>query len=186
MYDFSKEIGDTIFSNSPEGYMAYPVIISNIDTIELIDGSNRKRYWLEGVYYSYLDECWIEGFGSIHGIFSPIFDIVLNYYEPHLSCYKLNDSTVYLNNYSCDKCFCSLGTSVTEIKENQVQIYPNPFSDEINVISKNEYLEIRIFNSNGKTIQEFKRITCPIKIEIGELPIGLYLIQIIGKDFKLY
>lgn len=184
LYDFSKEIGDTIYSNSPEGYMAYPVIVSNIDTVELFDGSNRRRYWLEGVYFSYLEECWIEGFGSIHGMFSPIFELLTNYYEPHLSCFKQDDYTVYLNNFSCDKCFCSLGTSINDINEFQIQIYPNPFSDQINIESKNEYSEIRIYNSNGKIIQKFNRSTYPTKIDLGELSEGLYFIQLIGKDFN--
>jgi len=186
LYDFSKEVGDTIFSNSPEGYMAYPVVISSIDTIELNDGSNRRRYWLEGGYYSLLTECWIEGFGSIHGLFSPVFDLMTNYYEPNLSCFKQYESTVYLNNYSCSKCFCSLGTLIKDISglQNKIQIYPNPFSDQLNIESKYEYSEIRIYNSNGKIIQEFNRITYPIRIDLGELPIGLYLIQLIGKDIN--
>nr|NQU92444.1 T9SS type A sorting domain-containing protein [Bacteroidota bacterium] len=184
LYDFSKQVGDTIFSNSPEGYMAYPVIISSIDTIELNDGSNRRRYWLEGGYYSLLTECWIEGFGSIHGLFTPLFDLITNYYEPHLSCFKQNGNTVYLNNYSCDKCFCSLGTSINEISEIQIQVYPNPFSDQIIIESKNECSEIRIYNSKGKIIQTFNTITFPTKFDLGKLPVGLYLIQMIGKDFS--
>lgn len=182
LYDFSKEIGDTIFSNSPEGYMAYPVIISSIDTIELYDGSKRKRYWLEGGYYSLLSECWIEGLGSIHGLFAPVNSIVLNYYEPNLSCFKQNGSTIYLNNFSCDKCFCFLGTSIKKINENQIRIYPNPFTDKINIESKNEYSEIRIYNSNGKIIRSFSKISYPIRIDLGDIPIGLYFVQMICKD----
>lgn len=188
LYDFSKNVGDTIYSNSPEGYMAYPIIISGIDSIEINDGSYRKRFWLEGVYYSFLAECWIEGFGSIHGLFSPITAILLNYFEPHLSCFKQNESSLYLNNFSCDKCFCTLGTSINDFNgfRDKLQVYPNPFSDQININceSKNEYSEIRIYNSNGKMIYKCKEMTYPTKIDLGELPVGLYLIQLIGKDFN--
>ncbi len=180
LYDFSKNVGDTIYSNSPEGYMASPVVISSIDTVELNDGSNRRRYWINGS----LDEFWIEGIGSQGGLFIPITDLILNYYEPHLSCFKQNESTVYLNNYSCDKCFCTLGTSINEIGEIQVQVYPNPFSDQITIESKNEYSEIRIYNSCGNIIRTFDRINYPIKIDLGELPVGLYFIQMIGEGFN--
>lgn len=184
LYDFSKEVGDTIYSNSPEGYMAYPVIISSIDTVELYDGSNRRRYWLEGVYYSFLDECWIEGFGSIHGLFAPITDILLNYYEPNLSCFKKNESTVYLNNYSCDKCFCSLGTSIKEISELKINIYPNPFSGKINIKSKKEYSKIRIYNTKGTLVWEYKSMIVPTKIDLSKIPAGLYLIQLTGQECR--
>lgn len=184
LYDFSKEVGDTIFSNSPEGYMEYPVIISSIDTVELEDGSNRKRFWLQGGYYSLLDECWIEGFGSIHGLYSPIFAIITNYYEPHLSCFKQNEFTIYLNNYSCDKCFCSLGTSINEISELKINIYPNPFSGKINIESKKEYSEIRIYNTKGTLVWKFNGRTYQTNIDLGELPCGIYLIQLIGRDFN--
>jgi len=190
LYDFSKEVGDTIYSNSLEGYLGYdyPVIISSIDTVELNDGSHRKRYWLEGGYYSFMNECWIEGVGSIHGLFAPITDILLNYYEPNLSCFKQNGSTVYLNNFSCDKCFCSLQTSIMNFNryQNKIQIYPNPFSEQINVNieSNNKFSEIIIYNSNGKIIQKFNVNTYPIEIELRELPTGLYLIQLMGNNFK--
>lgn len=180
LYDFSINNGDTIYSNSPEGYMSSPIIISNIDSVTLFDGTTRKRYWVN----NFSDEFWIEGIGSQAGPFTPIFDQIPDYYSPHLSCFKQNDLTVYLNNYSCEKCFCTLGTSINRNSESQIQIYPNPFSDQLNIKSKKEYSEIRIYNSNGKIIQEFNRVSYPTKIDLGELPIGLYLIQMIGKDFN--
>jgi len=182
LYDFSKAIGDTIYSNSTMGYMASPVIISSIDTIELHDGSLRKRFWLEDGYYSFLNECWIEGFGSIHGLFSPIIDLMTNYYEPNLSCFKQNESTVYLNNYSCDKCFCTLGTSIKNINglQNEIQVYPNPASKNITIDSEFRYgySITSLFNSSGKLIERRLSNSFPIQMNIDCLPNGIYLIQV--------
>lgn len=178
LYDFSAEEGDTVYSNAQFGYMANPVLISNIDSIVLLDGTTRKRYWINGS----LDEFWIEGIGSQAGPFTPITDLLTNYYEPHLSCFKQNESAVYLNNYSCDKCFCSLGTPIIEINglQNRIHIYPNPASTNIIIDFElnTESSITRLFNSNGKLIESKLSNSFPIQMNIDYLPIGFYLIQI--------
>jgi len=189
LYDFSKGIGDTIYSNSPEGYMAYPVVISDIDSVQLLDGSVRKRYWLEGCYYSFLPECWIEGCGSIHGLFAPIFDLITNYYEPHLSCFKQNDLTVYLNNYSCDKCFCTLEIYIKNNfqKHDIINVYPNPFNSSINF--KLNVIEninrIELYNSNGCLLYTLKEIKTEQEIDLKELSSGIFYL-IIHTDKRIY
>ena len=178
LYDFSVEEGDTIYSNAQVGYMAYPVVISNIDSVILLDGTTRKRYWINGS----LDEFWIEGIGSQGGIFTPITDLITNYYEPHLSCFKQYETTTYLNNYSCDKCFCSLGTLIKGINglQNEIQLIPNPASNYIKIdFELNMESSItRLFNSSGKLIESTLSNSFPVQLNIGNLPNGIYLIQI--------
>lgn len=178
LYDFSAEEGDTVYSNAQFGYMANPVVISNIDSIVLLDGTTRKRYWINGS----LDEFWIEGVGSQGGLFTPITDLITNYYEPHLSCFKQNETTTYLNNYSCDKCFCSLGTSIKETDglQNEIRIYPNPASNNIKIdfVLNAESSITRLFNLSGKLIENILSNSFPIQMNINNLPNGIYLIQI--------
>jgi hypothetical protein len=178
LYDFSVEVGDTVYSNASFGYLASPAVISNIDSIVLLDGTTRKRYWIN----SSLDEFWIEGIGSQGGLFTPITDLLTNYYEPHLSCFKQYESTVYLNNYSCDKCFCSLETSIKVIGglQNEIQIYPNPASTSIIIDFElnTESSITRLINSSGKLIESKLSNSFPIQMNIGYLPNGIYLIQI--------
>lgn len=178
LYDFSIEEGDTIYSNAPEGYMSNPVVISNIDSILLLDGSTRKRYWINGS----LDEFWIEGIGSQGGLFTPITDLITNYFEPHLSCFKQNESTTYLNNFSCNKCFCTLQTPVHQIEENNnfLDVYPNPAATNINIDFEfnNGLSEINLFNSIGNSIDLRMTNSFPIQMNIENLPVGIYLIRL--------
>lgn len=57
-----------------------------------------------------------------------------------------------------------------------VLLYPNPVKNELNIIvSNNAYFDIRIISTDGKTIL---RTINSNKINVSELPAGLYFIQI--------
>ncbi|MGB0805678.1 MAG: T9SS type A sorting domain-containing protein [Salibacteraceae bacterium] len=74
-------------------------------------------------------------------------------------------------------------TSVTEFGEdNNVHVYPNPTSDQINVdlssLSNFELLDIVIFNELGKTVKVFERIrTEKFSFSVNEFPIGVYFLK---------
>lgn len=178
MYDFSMAEGDTIYSNAPEGYMSQPTVISEIDNIVLFDGTTRKRFRIN----ESTDEFWIEGIGSQGGLFTPVIAQITNYYEPHLSCFKQNELTTYLSNFSCNKCFCMLETSITDLhgSTNKIQLYPNPATDYLNIDFElqNGMPVINLFNANGRLINSQISNTFPIRMNIGNLPDGIYLIQI--------
>jgi hypothetical protein len=70
-------------------------------------------------------------------------------------------------------------TSVNEIdKINEVKIYPNPSSNSIFIDYKEQFTDINIINLQGKKVlQSSHKI-----IDISELEIGVYLIQIITEN----
>lgn len=182
MYDFSLNIGDTIHSNSPYGYLKFPTnTISDIDIIELENNQFRRRFRLNDS-----GEYWIEGIGSTNGLFYPIYETLIGTAND-LLCYKQNDTTIYLNNPECDKCFCSLATSILEStkKSNILKIYPNPGTSEIFIEPPFEQglSTIYIYNSNGNLIKAINASSFPLKLKIKDLPLGIYFIQVIRGEF---
>ncbi len=110
-----------------------------------------------------------------------------NYFEPHLSCFKQNEVTTYLNNFTCDRCFCTLQTIVPEIEENNnfIKVYPNPANSNIYIDFelKNGLSEIGLFNTFGTSIEIRLTNSFPIQMNIKELPVGIYLVQIKNDGF---
>jgi len=69
----------------------------------------------------------------------------------------------------------------TEIREaDEIQIYPNPASDEINISAKNKITEIRIYSAAGKLmILKENLFSNTYKIDTKGFNPGFYLIQIV-------
>ncbi|MGG5210167.1 T9SS type A sorting domain-containing protein [Chryseobacterium sp. MIQD13] len=75
----------------------------------------------------------------------------------------------------------TLGTEdVTANK--QVDIYPNPSSDYININNGEKIVKIEMNDAEGRKITELKKAD---KIDISEFPSGIYLMKIIFKDGKI-
>ena len=178
IYDFSLNIGDTVISNSPYGYLNYDIcVIADIDSIEVENNQYRKRFKINDWELDY----WIEGIGSIDGLFHPIMEYIIGTYSD-LLCLKDNDTAVYINNPECDKCFCTLYTPIEELAKNTecINIYPNPTTANIHIDFefKKGLSTIRLINSNGNLIESRITNLFPIQLNIENLPKGIYLIQL--------
>jgi hypothetical protein len=178
IYDFSLNIGDTIHSNSPNGYLSWlTCTISDIDTIELENYQFRRRFRINNS-----GEYWIEGIGSEGGLFYPISEYLAGTTND-LLCFKQNDTLIYINNPECDKCFCSLATAIQNHAKtnNSLKIYSNPSTVEIFFeppFEKGLFI-INLYNSNGYLINTIKESSFPLSLKIKDLPLGIYFIQLI-------
>lgn len=74
--------------------------------------------------------------------------------------------------------------SVDDIAASKVSIFPNPSSDYLFIKSKIDYKEIRLINMLGSTFfrSEIQRHSDLQKIDISDLPSGIYLIKISNND----
>jgi hypothetical protein len=64
-------------------------------------------------------------------------------------------------------------------KTGNIQIYPNPASDEINVASEDLIEEIRIYSTTGKLMtQKMEVFKNQTKINIEGFSAGIYLMQV--------
>lgn len=77
-------------------------------------------------------------------------------------------------------------TSTAESANNlEVNVYPNPLSNELQVLindENNEEYSINILNISGKTVAHFWTNSAENVLPLGQLPQGMYLMQISNKD----
>lgn len=185
LYDFTKQIGDTIKHNSNGGF--YSVIL-NIDSI-MIGDSYRKRYQVDNHWFYYNPDYIVEGIGSVlNGLLGHISDIPTcgQHYWEHI-CFRENGVVKYLNP-SFDNCFpANFFTSINGLFFNSdINIYPNPIDNKLYIENNtNEHkLLIRIFDINGRILIE-KHFDDNGKSLDLTLESGIFNVQIINEQGKI-
>ena len=70
-------------------------------------------------------------------------------------------------------------TSVANLKNAQTRIFPNPFSDIINIGNQElEDIQVELLDSNGRLILKKTSKTNPIKLKTTNLKPGIYIVKI--------
>jgi len=194
LYDFSVEVNDTIETmfrfGEPCGVLDSIVkyVVISTDSIK-ISNQERKKINLKCLTYPYnITYSYIEGIGSIFGLFAPCFPIMPGSENTHLLCFYEDDNLVYKDSYYND-CFYWLVSETYQNMPPLISIYPNPSNGYFIIESKNIYpsekVDIFIFNSSGNLLlkssidNEYKVINLSF---IGK---GLYFYSIVFKN-KVY
>jgi hypothetical protein len=144
LFDFSLNIGDTMFSVPNYDYMF--LVVKDIDTIQIAN-TYRKVFYFEN--YFWLN--WIEGIGSNMGLLFISGDLPNNGLWGNLICFKQNNEVVYLNGNEC----MPLISGVQSFKGETLglEIYPNPASQIINItFPSNETGRFCVYNEIGKIV----------------------------------
>jgi len=66
-----------------------------------------------------------------------------------------------------------------------VRVFPNPASDLITVESGQALNSIDIFNSAGKLVQSAQTREKTVRLNIVNLPKGLYVVSVDGRELKI-
>jgi hypothetical protein len=193
LYDFSKNVGDTIWHNSiifgSHWAMKDSTAASIITSIDM-DEQNHKIYHVE--LYEFYDgalsrislrrESWIEGIGGIyHGLFwflSMRPTCICPDYR--LVCFKQGNEIKYTNNPDCNSCFeCSVpGVDISEKNIISLEIvYEN---NNIRVKGGDPSVfpyELKLFSPIGQLILEKKLQSDKEEIPVNQLK-GVYLYQV--------
>ena len=177
LYDFSLSEGD-VFE-----YM----LVTKVDSIQLLDDTYRKRIVFEGGDYHLF---WIEGIGSLMGGLLWIdWDFIKHIPEAWLLCYYENDSLLYRNdflNLDCDYSFTDVNAEILD-KSYIPKIYPNPFSQKVSISFKNtvygEKPEIMIKALDGRVVYK-EILNSDISLDLSFLSKGIYLLILTNKDFQ--
>ncbi len=195
LYDFSKNVGDTInnlhseFSLCDNSSLSSGVI-TKIDTV-LVDGSYRKAFHLDILNN---DNIWIEGIGCTNGLFNPVIPPLNCMCAWYLVCYHLNNDVKFLNDNIQLKyldpnisCFPTIIDGVSNpIKSSFLLISPNPVTEssqikwEIPLNSKYATLtitdalgkRIKTIDVSGKTEVNINRSDYAKGLYIGKLDFG--------------
>ena len=205
LYDFSAEIGDTVWHNAI-GYCSkagsYNLIYgekecySVIYYIDTYNGIKTVRIRDDGSF----DNAWIEGVGGYGGFFWHLLQLrpIGDYYETYLECFQHNDTIVYPNllGYGyCKTCPCNGQVGIKNFDtENYSYLYqnqPNPFSESTKIkyfISENTKESVLlIFDIQGiliKQIPIYDKGESETIINANELQTGIYIYQLVidGKE----
>ncbi|NOZ47908.1 MAG: T9SS type A sorting domain-containing protein [Chlorobi bacterium] len=180
LYDFSKNVGDTIyFGNPPTNYVES--VIENIDTIQ-IDNTLRKVYHFKN--YSWVE--WIEGIGNTRGLLFTSGDLPSNGIWGNLICFKQNDEILYFNN-GFDECMPTI-SGIPINKTFQIYVFPNPSAKNINIsFPTNETGTLAIYNIDGKKVFENKIYNSKeFEINLSNIAQGMYLLVFKNKDNKIF
>ena len=174
LHDFNLSIGDTAVSTCSS-----PQIVETIDTI-IIGNIARKRYFFEGNIVNHL----IEGVGSTKGLFSTPCSAIGIEGGSILQCFFQDDQYLQLDT----AIVCGNMTSTLGHDENfiQIEIYPNPVRNYLNLEFKNWQegnVQLQIINLEGVVLYSNNDIN-PTELKtlnVGYLPNGLYIVKI-GND----
>lgn len=72
--------------------------------------------------------------------------------------------------------------STFDLAKNELNVYPNPAKDEVNIVSESTNVQVEIYGLSGQKIMS----TTDKKIQIGHLPAGIYLLHVNdGEDIRV-
>ena len=113
------------------------------------------------------------GPGVTDGMFDPeaagLGDHTITYtYVSEEGCENSAEETLYV-----DAC-----TGIDEIKEDAVQVYPNPANDVVHISSKSNMVSVSIYNFSGQLIEGLKLNESSYQINTSSFPAGVYSIKI--------
>jgi hypothetical protein len=197
LYDFTLEIGDTIWY-AIGGSLCYSDIsftaedhykvVTAIDSTQLENGETRKRWHLEDYPNGVMTDIWVDGIGSVvwYGLFNPLInDVTLCGDNYDFACMKEEDVVVYLNNPHCEECFCQLMTSVDEnitTENNHLYLYPNPASGIITLELDKRFGEadIFIYHSTGQCVyRKAHDSSSNIEVDVSTWHAGVYFVKVV-------
>ena len=76
-----------------------------------------------------------------------------------------------------------MSTSLYELGDNQLQVYPNPTSKDVFIVQdKNQVLKLSLFDVSGKLIMEQLSANTTTRIDIANQSAGLFLLKIVDSE----
>lgn len=185
LYDFSKNVGDTIRNISTQ-YSCNAdnsrfSTITKIDSI-LIDGNYRKVFHFDN--YLYDNHVWIEGIGSTYGLLKPSIDLPTCICTWDLVCFHQDNVLKYLNP-TYNTCFPIIDNLNNPTSSSTISISPNPVIESSlvkwEIPENNRYATFMITDVLGKNI---KTINVSGKTEINinrrDFAKGLYVGKLVS------
>lgn len=176
LYDFDLQTGDTIKSEIEKG--------SVVTGIEILQGGRKKitfnkTKFPHGECLNWNNAYFIEGIGSMGGIFYPTPCNHVGFREHYLVCYSENVSSVYQSTLSPDN--CDLYTSTSGINElPNVFFYHNSeeivFMFDFQNFTFNKVV-LSLYNSMGVLVQS-EVVDLEMKttqVQLQGLPVGVYI-----------
>lgn len=172
IYDFNLEVGDTFISKESPSAEGVEMTVTAVDSIQLLDGSYRKRIELDCGSNFTIE--WVKGIGNIDyplsgTIYSCFFDV-----PGRLLCYYSGTNPVYEGVNSVEGCWL---VDVEEIPQEEINVYPNPITDRISIEAETPIVLVKLYNIQGQLILESKDSD---NIIVDKLNGGMYILHLVN------
>ncbi|MEM6378073.1 MAG: T9SS type A sorting domain-containing protein [Bacteroidota bacterium] len=76
-------------------------------------------------------------------------------------------------------------SSRTVLENNPIQVFPNPATSYIGITEVKGVEKVLIFNLVGRKMKQFENIAKDRQYFIGDLPKGMYLVQLLDQQNKV-
>lgn len=183
LYDFSLQIGDSV--KIPSAYYHFNYLkVANIDSI-IINGNYRKVLEVAPVMFDPgVHSYWIEGIGSNKGLFWPHYNFESS--VCFLECMTQDGSTLYTTQ-STGNCPYIINPITSILIDNDINLSPNPTSNQIQINIKSNVLPAHLFfyNDNGEIVKQILLKDTKSLIDISELYSGFYFL-IVQNENNIY
>ena len=182
LYNFSLNVGDSVLFKL-NGQVSEWLHITAVETIE-IEGGNYKYFsFSEPTVEAFdaLNEHWIEGIGSIHGPLFPRYPKTFSEEIPDsmlVSC-TFSDGSQIWHHPAYTNCYIDITLHTGQVEKPELEIYPNPFSDglQINNLTKNN-LQIIVLNNLGQPVKQRQLKVGIQQLDLSGLDAGIYFIRL--------
>lgn len=178
LYDFSMQVGDTVYLQDITFQYA---VIDTIDSV-FIDDCYRKRYVFNDFYQDY----WIEGLGSSNSPITPFINFRCNDIRFDMACVHQEERLIY-QNPNFDTCYILFINSINEYTSDNtiLTFFPQPADEYVSFLIKDPdyiFTDIIVYSFMGQKIKHEKLNLSTLKYNVSDLPSGLYIVILKGKN----
>ncbi len=188
IFDFSLSVGQTFF------YDSYSIVLDSISNKIILNSRNDpESVFLSiknpNIFYFNNGIIWIEGIGSPGAILSPFGTICYSCQDNNLLCHF--DSSGNLDyhlktQYEINNCYGPNINDISQINDNNINIYPNPSNNGIFNISGANLIGYQIFDMHGQLVKMQSKQSRIIILDISNFTNGLYIIKLESNNNSIY
>ena len=71
------------------------------------------------------------------------------------------------------------------VEKNNVEIFPNPVNDVLNIQLGENHSDVEIFNSLGQVVRRYENVSGDMQINVNDLNAGIYFVKTNGEVTKV-
>jgi len=177
IYDFSLEVGDTLYYHHPIG-IDYESVVLDIEMVPMTNGELRKMFYLD------IGEEYVEGVGSVYyGIQMPMM-ANLSGGGNVLDCMQENGEVIWGSGFN-GQCGQYLSTEIDE-EFDDLAVYPNPFQSHMAIRLRHGHTdaEFMVNDIQGRIVLQGK-IGENQSIDCSGMPDGVYSLRVFTEEGKV-
>lgn len=172
-YNFSAEVGDTLF---PKYDKNTAFVVTNVENISTLDGISRRKLSLDKICaFMKFPITWIEGIGETKKSDGLELGCIIFDPEPQFNCFTTNNKLVYSNSF----CY----TSVKDVnRQSSISLIPNPVIDQLQIMGNTASIaSLQISDLSGRILKN-KVLHDDTTINVETIPLGIYFCKILFLD----